>query len=169
MSCGLTCGAVRRSGRRAFTLIEVLLVLGLLSLLATLFIAGASDFFRAQEKSMSDVFWESVQAARLLAVEGDRTVEMRYDEKKRMLHWGNGETAGTAAWPGKNLDFLPVDKRESVLIGGQVVDRGGMAAVHFYADGTVENFRVQLTGNEGAPTHLEIDQWTCAPITRKTQ
>ena len=160
-------GVVRWSGRRGFTLIEILLVLALLSLLVGLFVAGAENFFRAQEKTMGDVFWESVQAARLQAVEGDRTVELRYDDKKNQLRWGLGETAGTTAWPGKSLEFLPVDSRDTALIGGQLVERGGMPVVHFYADGTVENFRAQLIGNDGKPSRLEIDQWTCAPITRK--
>jgi len=160
--------AAHRNYRRGFTLIEILLVLALMTLLVSLFIAGVSDFFRAQEKTMKDVFWESVQAARLQAVEGDRTVKMRYDEKKNFLHWGTGETAASVAWPGKSVEFLPVDQRETVLIGGQLIERGGMLAVHFFADGTVENFKVQLVDNEGHPSQLEIDQWTCAAITRKT-
>lgn len=167
MRYGQTSGIARLPDRRGFTLIEVLLVLALMMILASLFIAKASDFFHAQEKTMNDIFWESVQAARLLAVEGDQTVEMRFDEKKRVLRWGAGETAASTAWPGKNVEFLPVDKRDTTLIGGQLIERGGMAVVHFFADGTVESFKVQLTGNDGRPSQLEIDQWTCAPITRK--
>ena len=168
MSRGLTNDVKSRRDRRGFTLIEILLVLALMTLLVSLFIAGASDFFRAQEKTMKDVFWESVQAARLQAVEGDRTIEMSYDEKKHQLRWGTGETAGSVAWPGKSLEFLPVEKRDFVLIGGQMKETGKVVAVKFYADGCVENFRAQLSEADGKDSYLEIDQWTCAPIVRKT-
>lgn len=161
--------AVRRPSRRAFTLIEILLVLALLSLLATLFIAGASNLFRSQEKTMNDVFWQAVQSARLQAVEGDRTVELRYDDKKNLVRWGTGETAANLPWPGKKLDFLPVEKHDTMLLGGQLVDTGGMQVVRFYADGCVENFRAQLTGNDGHISRLEIDPWTCAPIIREAR
>lgn len=169
MSHGQTSGVKSRKDLRGFTLIEILLVLALMTLLVSLFFAGASDYFRAQEKTMETVFWESVQAARLQAVEGDQTVKLRYDEKKHQLLWGAGETAGTSAWPGKNLEFLPVEKRDAILIGGQLIETGGTGAVKFYADGCVENFKAQLTGTDGHVSYLEIDQWTCAPITRKTQ
>lgn len=167
MKCGRKRGLPRWSGRRGFTLIEILLVLALLSLLVGLFIGGASDFFRAQEKSMSDIFWDSVQAARLQAVEGDRTIEMRYDEKKHQLRWGAGETAASAAWPGKGLEFLPAERGDTVLIGGQLKETSKMQVVRFYADGCAENFRAQLTGPDGRISYVEIDQWTCARITRK--
>ncbi len=168
MKLGLHRAGARRSACRGFTLIEILLVLALLSLLVTLFIASASDLFRSHEKTINDVFWEAVQAARLQAVEGDRTIELRYDEKKNQVQWGSGETAATRPWPGKKLDFLPVDKHDTMLLGGQLVDVGGMPVVRFYADGCVENFRAQLTAADGAITRLEIDPWTCAPIIRKT-
>ena len=164
MRLGQKVGRARRSGCRGFTLIEVLLVLALLSLLLTLFIAGASDLFRAQDKTMDDVFWQAVQAARLQAVEGDVTIELRYDEKINQLRWTGGPAVGTLPWPGKKIDFLPVEKRDTMLIGGVLTETGSMAAVKFYADGSVENFRAQLTGNDGRLTRLEIDPWTCAPI-----
>jgi prepilin-type N-terminal cleavage/methylation domain-containing protein len=166
MILGQQRDGTRRSGRCGFTLVEILLVLALLSLLCTLFIANASNLFRSQEKTMNDVFWSAVQAARLQAVEGDRTVELRYDDRKNLLRWGTGETAAEASWPGKKLDFLPVEKRDTMLLGGQLVDINGMKLVRFYADGCVESFRAQLTGKDGLISHLEIDPWTCAPVVR---
>ena len=117
---------------------------------------------------MDDVFWQSVQSARLQAVEGDVTVELRYDEKKNQLRWGAGERGASLAWPGKSVEFLPVEKRDTVLIGGRLTDTGRMPAVKFFADGCVENFRAQLVGNDGHLSQVEIDPWTCAPIVRKT-
>lgn len=167
MRYGKNRDGARRSGRHGFTLIEVLLVLALLSLLVTLFIAGASDLFRSQEKTMDDIFWQAVQSARLQAVEGDVTVELRYDDKKKQLRWGAGETGSSLPWPGKTMEFLPVEKRDTILIGGQLTDTGRMLLVRFFADGCVENFRAQFVGNDGRISQVEIDPWTCAPIVRK--
>lgn len=158
----------RRSDCHGFTLIEILMVLALLSLLVALFIAGASDLFRSQEKTVDDVFWQAVQSARLQAVEGDVTVELRYDEKKNQLTWGVGETAASLPWPGKSMEFRPVEKRDTILIGGQLTETGRIVAVKFFADGCVENFRAQLVAHDGRISQVEIDPWTCAPIVRKT-
>jgi prepilin-type N-terminal cleavage/methylation domain-containing protein len=168
MTLGQKCGGSRRSGCHGFTLIEILLVLALLSLLVSLFIAGTSDLFRDQEKTMDDIFWQAVQAARLQAVEGDQTVELRYDEKMNQVRWGAAAATANLPWPGKSLEFLPVEKRDTMLIGGQLIETGKMEAVKFYADGSVENFRAQLTGNDGRLTHLDIDPWTCAAIIHQT-
>ena len=169
MRLGKKCGVAQRTDHRhGFTLIEIVLVLALISLVVTLFIASASDLFRSQEMTMDDVFWQAVQSARLQAVEGDVTVELRYDDRKKQLRWGAGEAGGTLPWPGKSLEFLPVEKRDSVLIGGQLTETGRMKTVKFYADGSAENFRGQLTGNDGRISHLEMDPWTCAPIVHQT-
>jgi len=157
----------RRLGRQGFTLIEILLVLALMSLLAALLIVGASDLFRSQEKTMDDIFWQAVQSARLQAVEGDVTVELRYDEKKNQVRWGVGESLASLPWPGKSLEFLPVERKDTMLIGGQLMDTTKVKMVKFFSDGCVENFRAQLTGNDGRSTRLEIDPWTCAPIVRQ--
>lgn len=169
MRLGHQRSGARQTGRHGFTLVELLLVLALMSLVATLFIANSSNLFRSQEKTMNDVFWQAVQASRLQAVEGDRTVELRYDSKKNEVLWGTGETVGNLPWPGKKLEFMPVEKRDTMLLGGQIVDTNGMAFVRFYADGCVENFRAQLTGADGNISHLEIDPWTCAQIERATR
>jgi prepilin-type N-terminal cleavage/methylation domain-containing protein len=154
------------AGRRAFSLIEVLLVLALFGLVGALFITGGSEMFRARERTMTDVFWEAVQAARLQAVQEDTTVVLRFDEKAKRILWGATDESHGLDWPGRNLEFLPTESRDTILLGGQLVDTGGLATVRFFADGTTDRFRVQLTGADGKVSRLELDPWTAAPVLR---
>ncbi|MFZ5495059.1 MAG: prepilin-type N-terminal cleavage/methylation domain-containing protein [Verrucomicrobiota bacterium] len=160
-------GSTRRTtGPRGFTLLEVLLVLALLGLVAMLFVTGGREMFRVRERTPADVFWQAVQAARLQAVQEDATVTLRYDEKERRIVWGVvGEPHGLD-WPGKNLEFLPVESRDTILLGGRLVETGALAAVRFHADGTTDRFRAQLTDAAGQTTRLELDPWTAAPVRR---
>lgn len=165
----MTVSSRRISGRHAFTVLEVIVVIALLGMVATLFITGGSEMFRARERTMADVFWDAVQAARLQAVQGDTTVTMRFEEKSRRLLWGppSGEPHGVD-WPGRNLEFLPLESRDTILLGGQLVGVGRIEAVRFHADGTTDRYRVQLTDAAGQVTRLELDPWTTAPILRST-
>lgn len=156
----------RTTGLRAFTLLEVILAIALLGLVASLFITGGSEMFRARERTMADVFWEAVQAARLQAVQEDTTVTLRFDEKTRRLLWGAvGEPHGLD-WPGRNLEFLPAESRDTILLGGQLTGTGALAGVRFHADGTTDRYRVQLTDAGGQVSRLELDPWTAAPVQR---
>ena len=156
-----------RPGWQAFTLLEVLLAIALLGLLASLFIVGGSDLFRARERTAADVFWQAVQAARLQAVQEDRTVQLRFDEKEHQVIWGSAGTTHELDWPGKNLEFLPVEQNDTILLGGQLAGTGRLAVVRFHADGGVDRFRAQLTDSAGQVTRLELDPWTCAPVLRQ--
>ena len=162
----LTGRVVSRPASRAFTLLEVIVAIALLGLVAGLFISGGSELFRARERTAADIFWQAVQAARLQAVQEDATVMLRFDEKKRRVVWNSAAAAHELDWPGKNLEFLPVDRNDTILLGGQLVGTGGMAVVRFYADGGVDRFRAQLTDAAGRVTRLDLDPWTCAPVLR---
>ncbi len=156
-------------GARAFTVLEVILAIALLGLVAGLFISGGNDLFRSRQRTPVDIFWEAVQAARLQAVQEDVVVTMRFDEKNQRLLW-HGPAGGerSLAWPGKNLEFLPAEADDTVLIGGQLVGTGAIPAVRFHADGTTDRFRVQLTDAEGRVSRLELDPWTAAPVVRNS-
>lgn len=149
---------------RAFTLLEVVLAIALLGLLGGLFISGGSDLFRARERTATDVFWQAVQAARLQAVQEDVTVLLRFDEKKLRLVWNSAAASHELDWPGKNLEFLPVEQNDTILLGGQLAGTSRLTVVRFHADGGVDRFRAQLTDASGQITRLDLDPWTCAPV-----
>jgi len=155
-----------RPASRAFTLLEIVVALALLGLVAGLFISAGSEMLRARERTMADIFWEAVQGARLQAVQEDTTVLMSFDEKNRRVVWRSGGSSHELAWPGKKLEFLPTERNDSVLLGGQLVGTGAMPVVRFYADGCADRFRAQLTDVAGQVTRLEMDSWTCAPVLR---
>lgn len=157
----------RSAGPRAFTLLEVILAIALLGIVASLFITGGSEMFRARERTLVDVFWSAVQAARLQAVQEDTTVTMRFDEKDRRIVWRSaGSDEHETDWPGRNLEFLSSESHDSILIGGQLAGTGQRATVRFYADGTTDRFRAQLTDANGQISRLELDPWTAAPVVR---
>lgn len=156
------------AGRRAFTLLEVILAIALLGLVASLFITGGNEMFRARERTMVDVFWEAVQAARLEAVQEDTTVVLRFDEKSKRILWGATDESHGLDWPGRNLEFLPTESRDTILLGGQLVYTGRLTTVRFHADGTTDRFRVQLTDADGKISLIELDPWTAAPVLRAT-
>lgn len=164
----LTVRFQSRSARRAFTLLEVLLAVAVLGLVSALFITGSSNLFRARERTAVDVFWQVIQAARLQAVQEDAIVYLRYDEKTLRLVWSSAGASHEIDWPGKNLEFLPVEQNDTILLGGQLAGTGRLAAVRFHADGGVDRFRAQLTDAAGQVTRLELDPWTCAPILRQS-
>jgi Tfp pilus assembly protein FimT len=151
--------------RAAFTLVEVLLVVGLLGLIAFVFVNSAADLFRTKEPRADDIFWQGVTAARQLALESNQTVTMRYDQEKHTLAWTAGTVAGqTLTFPGKLLEFLPVAQQGTVLIGGQLAETDSIKFVRFYPDGCCDGFRAQLTDAADRRTILAIDPWTCAPM-----
>jgi prepilin-type N-terminal cleavage/methylation domain-containing protein len=157
-----------RPARRAFTLLEVLLAIALLGLVAALFISGGSDLFRARQRTVADVFWQAVQAARLQAVQEDTTVRLQFDAENNRVVWRSTNDTHELEWPGKNLEFLPVEQSSTILLGGQLVGTDRLTVVRFHADGGVDRFRAQLTDAAGQVTRLEMDPWTAAPVIRST-
>lgn len=156
----------RTAGRRAFTLLELLLALALLAMIGTLFLAGGREMLRARELTPADIFWQAVQAARLEAIQGSATVTLRFDAHSRRIVWGAAGEPHTLDWPGRSLEFLREGTRESVLVGGQLIDTATLPAVRFHPDGTTDRYRVQLTDNAGHITRIELDPWTVAPVVR---
>jgi prepilin-type N-terminal cleavage/methylation domain-containing protein len=154
---------VPRSLTRGFTLIEVLLVIALLGIFATLLIPGVNSMLQAtNSRAPQQVLSETILAARGTALEGGRTVELRYDPELRQLSWdGPGGKTETLP-PGHKLDFLPPETTSAILLGGQLVETGTVRRIRFFPDGTCDPFRVQLQVEKSPPQFFLIDPWTCA-------
>ena len=82
--------------------------------------------------------------------------------------WRSTKDTHELEWPGKNLEFLPVEQSSTILLGGQLVGTDRLTVVRFHADGGVDRFRAQLTDAAGQVTRLEMDPWTAAPVIRST-
>ncbi len=156
--------------QRAFTLLEILLVLGLIGLLAGVLIGGSARLLADRPVTVEAVFWEAAAAARRDALQLDRDVRLRYDAQTREFvgDFAGGEARFPVPEGEVKVDFLPAAPtgRGLVLVGGLLVETTALRAVTFYADGTCSPFRVQVS--TGGPVRtLAIDPWTCAPMLTK--
>ncbi len=156
-----------RSFRSGFTLLEILLVLGLISMLVGVLVTGSVRLLSDQPVTVEEVFWEAVNEARKDALLLQREVHLRYDADAQALiaHASTGARAFPLP-PGEvQLDFLAPARRSTdfVLIGGILVETNPLTHVTFFEDGTCSPFRVQI--RTGGPARmLAIDPWTCAPV-----
>lgn len=174
MRPGVRAGqAVRRAteaARRAFTLLEMLLVLVLLTFLAGVLIVGGPRWGGSRVVTMEDVFWAAVEFARDHALQTRSELTLRFDREAGAFIADTREGPRFFTLPesldGAQVDFLAAAPGGSaVLIGGTLVETRSLPRVSFFPDGTCTPFRVQLRrGEADAPLYLAIDPWTCAPV-----
>lgn len=151
-------GGLHRSS--AFSLLEILAVLALMGLISALLIGGSSALLRtAATDDVQNTALSAVAAARHSAVLTGRTLELRSDDRTRVLDWGEGRVA-LAGEGGVRL--LPPAKGSSILVGGQLVE-SPLARVRFYADGTCDPFRLEIVRDRTSQI-MAIDPWTCAVL-----
>lgn len=153
--------------QRGFTLLEILLVIGLIGLLAGVLVGGSARLLADRPVTVEAVFWEAAATARRKALQQNRDVSLRYDTRERafVANAGGGETRFPVPAGEVKVDFLPAANPTGaglVLIAGSLVDTRTLPTVTFYADGTCSPFRVQIATGGPART-LAIDPWTCAP------
>ena len=153
--------------QRGFTLLEILLVIGLIGLLAGVLVGGSARLLADRPVTVEAVFWEAAANARRKALQQDRDVSLRYDARERafIANAAGSETRFPVPAGEVKVDFLPASNPSGaglVLIAGSLVDTRTLSAVTFYADGTCSPFRVQIATGGPART-LAIDPWTCAP------
>lgn len=163
------------SGRRAcpgFTLLEILLALGLVALFATVLIGGSSRLLSDKPVSADEVFWKAVGEARKAALQTGREVKLAYaDDRDHGKRFTVNDGTATKAFPileaspDLAVSFLTGQKGSgnTVILAGQVVETQSLPSVTFYADGTCTAFRVQIRVLADAHI-LSIDPWTCAEV-----
>jgi prepilin-type N-terminal cleavage/methylation domain-containing protein len=154
--------------RRAFTLLEILLVLALVGLIGGLLTAGVARVFSDEHPVPEDVFWQACRSAQKMAAFSERDVTLGFDSQDKKLVWTNGAETGSAAFDPSGDDvsvqFLQARKGGSlIMIAGRVIETQVVPRVFFYPDGTCTAFRVQFRVGPNA-WQLAIDPWTCAPV-----
>ena len=157
---------------RAFTLLEILLVLALVGLLSALLAVGVGHVFSSEHPAPEDVFWQACRSAQKMASFSERETSLSFDRKEKKLVWSNGLETGTSTFDATGseltLQFLQMVKGGSlILIAGQVVETQEVSRVMFYPDGTCTAFRAQFRIGATA-WQLAIDPWTCAQVLEKT-
>ncbi|MEO6001981.1 MAG: prepilin-type N-terminal cleavage/methylation domain-containing protein [Opitutus sp.] len=153
--------------RTAFTLIEILLAVGLIGLLAAAMVTVATHVADGKPRTARDIFWEATRTARRTALQSETDVRLTYDAKEKAFLVDAG--GNVKKFPVPETRELTIDLLQaqtsggSILIGGQLVDTRTLASVSFYSDGTCTPFRIQFRTT--GPARIEsIDPWTCAPV-----
>ncbi len=157
---------------RAFTLLEILAVIGLIGLLVAVLAVGASQVMVKRAERPEDVVWTAIGEARKYALRHETEVRLSFDNDEQVFRASTPQ--GAVAYPvpkdlGKKLEleFLGMARGErSILVGGVLLEANPLSYVTFYGDGTCTPFRIQLRTGIEAPLVLEIDPWTCAPMLR---
>lgn len=149
-----------RRNAGGFTLLEIVVVLALFGLITALLIGGSGALLRAiGREDVENTALNAIASARHEAVLAGRTLELRLDEKTRLLDWG----AGRATLAGEDVvRLLPPVKTSSVLIGGRL-EEAAITTVRFYADGTCDPFRLEIVRGQTGRI-LAIDPWTCTVL-----
>lgn len=172
MACRSSSGGLHHFGRpavgptragglgRGFTLLEIVVVLALFGLVSVLLLGGSGSLLRAiGREDVESTTLNAIASARYEAVLAGRTLELRLDEKTRVLDWG----AGRAILAGEDtVRLLPPVQTSAVLIGGRL-EEAAISSVRFHADGTCDPFRVEIVRGQ-AGRILVIDPWTCTVL-----
>ena len=162
-------GGFRRVPRDAFTLLEILISIALLALLAGTVVSLSAHLIGDKAVTPGDVFWKALTEARKEALLSEQEVSLAFDEKNKAFvisaAAGEPKSFPVPAADQLGVDFLPprTAGTSSVLLGGELVETGGMPSVTFYPDGTCSSFRAQFR-NGGAAWTIAIDPWTCAEM-----
>ena len=161
--------------RRGFTLLETLLVLGLMSMLAAVMIGGSAQLLKGTARSdPEDALMALLQTIRRQAVEKGKVLELAPTDTDE-------EDAPDFLWGEENVDedhprteerlpkiegvkvkILAPESTGAILLGG-VASEKALARMRFYPDGTCDRVRLDVTRNESRVV-IPIDPLTCAPL-----
>ncbi|WP_438480164.1 pilus assembly FimT family protein [Oleiharenicola lentus] len=145
----------------AFTVLELVMVLALFGLVAGLVVGtGATMFRQSENESVEQKTLSAIATARRESVASGEILELRYDEKSRVLDWGKGNSTLSGE---DILRLLPPARVSAMLIGGRVVE-ASIPLVRFHPDGTCDPFRVEIVQNKTSRI-TAIDPWTCTALT----
>lgn len=161
--------------RRGFTLLETLLVLGLMSMLAAVLIGGSAQLLKGTARSdPEDALMALFQTIRRQAVEKGKILELvpteETDEDAPDFRWGeeslDDEHPRTEEKlpkvDGVKIKILAPESTGAILLGG-VASEKTLARMRFYPDGTCDRVRLDINRNENR-TLVPLDPLTCAPL-----
>ena len=159
---------------RGVTLIEMLLVIGLIALLSSMFVLRVDTLMKQSEiETLESEFWKAVAFAKQKAVYQKRPYLIHYDADVPAFV----VTSGSESHPFKidTSDFdaeaeLAVVFKEAlpqngyILISGRLIMDREIEKCRFFPDGTCNPFSVEVTVGKFTSS-LTIDPWTGSQIT----
>jgi type II secretion system protein H len=167
------CGG--RRGRAGFTLIEMLLVIALIGVFATLFVLNAESLIKeTATQAVETKFWEAVREARSNAIVNRRAQALWYDTKAAAFVVENVDSGTRQTFVISREDWAPdtplevafkkeVASNQHTMIAGELVTLREIPEARFFPDGACTPFVVAFTvGAE--KKQIEIDPWTGAEL-----
>lgn len=158
--------------KRAFTLVEIMLTIALMTLLTSVFVLNVNGFLQQGAiETLQDEFWRAVEEAKKSAVYEQKPKVLAFDEDKQAFLVVSGESVQEFPLKIDNLDDLEIEvvfnqvlpAERYVLIRGQQKKLNEIARVIFHPDGTCTPFVVQMTVAE-TTIDIPIDPWTGAEL-----
>jgi general secretion pathway protein H len=168
-------GGSTGSSVRAFSLIEMLLVIALIGMFSTIFIVNFESLLRMSEgQAVEAAFWDASREARTRALLERRPQWLRFEKKESMFvveeaGGGNPKTFAIdrdGGDSGVKVDVAfqkKVPPNKFTLRQGELVDVRDIAAARFFPDGTCLPFQVAIEVG-GVETTIDIDPWTGAQL-----
>lgn len=154
--------------RRGFTLLETLLVLGLISMLAAVLIGGSASLLKGTSREdPEDALLALLQTVRREAVAQGTTIILKSipdeeDPDTVDYTWGENKIEKMPVLAGVKVKIIGPSVNAAILLGGEI-EESSLSQIKFYPDGTCDRFRLAITRNE-ARHILPIDHLTCAPL-----
>lgn len=157
---------VRARVARAFTLLEILLVLTLIALLGAVLIGGSMSLLNdSQQKDPEAALLSMLQHVRELAVTENRVITLEQLPDDAGFFWGETKDAMRTlpiSSGGIRARLLKPDFAGASLIGGQIEERL-LERMRFYPDGSCDPARIEIKRGDSRRVQ-SIDPWTAAPL-----
>lgn len=152
------------AGRRGFTLVEIIVVLMLIGMIASVLITGATSMLDArEEKDPEAALLMLLQKIRGQAVESGQIIELvQLPEDKGFLWGADGVESLPLVKGGPRARLLKPEFSGASLIGGQM-EETPLERLRFYPDGSCDPTRIEVRRAD-ARRVLTIDPWTAAPL-----
>jgi len=154
--------------RGGFTLLETLLVLGLISMLAAVLIGGSASLLKGTSREdPEDALLALLQTVRREAVAQGTTLILKTvpdEEDPEVTHytWGENKMERMPILSGVKVKIVGPAVNAAIILGGEMEELP-LAQIKFYSDGTCDRFRLEISRNAGRRV-LPIDPLTCAPL-----
>lgn len=152
---------------RGFTLLEVLLVLGLISMLAAVLIGGSASLLKGTARDdPEDAMLALLQTVRREAVEKNQVLTLKSVDNTlediATYTWGENHSETLPANENVKVKLVAPEVVAAILIGGQAEEKA-LSKVRFFPDGTCDRVRLEVS-RSGERRIIPIDPLTCAPL-----
>lgn len=163
----------KRRARSGFSMVEILLVIALIGVMASIFVINFDILIRQNEAdSLEQAFWKASSEARNLALFERRPQDLRYDPESTAYLIGRGE--GAVRFPVNTSDWTEGIETEVLfnqnltddsykLVGGELITEREVPFVRYFPDGTCMPFVLSIRTDDDVRT-IEIDPWSGAEL-----